>query len=295
MRLTREELDDLYNKQQLSTCKIARRLGVSDSAVCKWMDKLGLPRRSYAERCLQLDGNEIERLYTIERLNADEIARQIGVSEETIYRRLEARGIARRKSPASTLIYPRRDFSGDTQERAYLIGFRLGDLHVTPKGKSGNSIRISVGSTHVEQIGLFYALFSPYGHVQISPLYADGKCIAHCDLNMTFGFLLPKVDAIPDWILRSAWNDDEQPFLAFLAGYTDAEGSFGVADKCHARFRLASYDAKILQQARAILNDRLNIACQPVRVSAPRGTDKRGVTHHGDIWCLGIYRKSSLG
>src|SRR5205823_9762542 len=38
-------------------------------------------------------------------------------------------------------------------------------------------------------------------------------------LNMTFEFLLPKQDAVPEWILES-----DEPFFAFLAGYVDAEG-----------------------------------------------------------------------
>lgn len=294
MKITREELDGLYNQQRLSATEIARRLGVPDSTVYRWMDRLGLPRRSISEALrVSLDDDEIVRLYTAG-LTASEIGKQFDVSEDLVLKRLRTRGIARRSS-ASQPTYQRRDFSGDPVERGYLIGFRLGDLYVKPTNSSGASIEVRGDTTRVEQINLFHELFSPYGYVYISLPCASGERKVLCRLNLTFDFLLPKVDAIPDWILRAAQNGNTQPFLAFLAGYSDAEGCFCMPSNNRAYFLLQSCDVDLLRQARDMLNDCLGVLCPPLYLSRPGGyCNKHGITSRKDYWRLRINRKSSL-
>ena len=59
---------------------------------------------------------------------------------------------------------------------------------------------------------------------------------------------LAKKDQIENWIFS---NDNY--FFAFLGGYSDAEGNFGVYSGM-ARFRLGTYDKNILMQAADKLN-----------------------------------------
>ncbi len=352
-KVTHEELDDLYNKQRLSTYEVARRLKVSQSTVCYWMDQLNLPRRSLPEANqgvhLQLDDDEIVLLYTVRRLDLREIARrlntsrgtvrnrlkarnvvlrtspeakrlqldsdeivrlyttlqfslrkiaqQFNVDEETIRSRLKARGIVLRDKSAANVIYPRCDFSSDPLEKAYLQGFRLGDLNVrmNSDGPGCATIVISTSTTRAEQINLFCELFSHYGHVNISPPNQRDCRSVECRLNPSFDFLLPKQDGIPEWILRFLQNGDTQPFIAFLAGYIDAEGCFSVKTSGCAEFRLRSYNEITLRQAHATLNDWLGISCPPVYLEKPKGAPTSyGGVYHDDCWHLGIHRKVSL-
>jgi hypothetical protein len=62
-------------------------------------------------------------------LSLSAIAAAYGCSLTTIWRKLKAAGIETRPGGGAPL-YARADFSGDLVEMAYLIGFRLGDLHV---------------------------------------------------------------------------------------------------------------------------------------------------------------------
>jgi hypothetical protein len=167
-----------------------------------------------------LDAAELRRLYVDEVLSLSAIAARYGCSLTTIWRKLKALGIETR-ADGGTPRYARVDFSGDLAEKAYLIGFRLGDLHVAMEGS--RTIVVKCTSTRSEQIELFRQLFEPYGHV-----YTDEATLAHRQrqsigmevrLNTSFDFLLPKQDGVPGWIL-----DSDKPFFAFFAGYMDAEG-----------------------------------------------------------------------
>jgi predicted DNA-binding protein YlxM (UPF0122 family) len=295
LEITRQGLDDLYNGQRLSICEIAERLGVSQSTVRHRMIMFDLPRRT--DR-LPLDENEIERLYLDEQLSMREIGQKMGVSYETIRSRLNERGVAIRDNNEAIRRYPRHDFAGSLMEKAYLIGFRLGDLTVRMRnqGTDAAAIQVECTATHVEQINLALELFSPYGHVHVSSLRKSGVRDVSCHLNLSFDFLLPKQDAIPEWILGCAQQGDMELFLAFLAGYTDARGRFSTPPlRYNARFTLSSCDENILKQIRALLNDRLDVKCLPACLQFPKGyRNERGGKLGKDPWRLSVYRKSSL-
>ncbi|MEK9164777.1 MAG: hypothetical protein AAB342_05395, partial [Chloroflexota bacterium] len=93
---------------------------------------------------------------------------------------------------------------------------------------------------------------------------------------------------IPEWILEA-----DDTLLPFLAGYTDAEGHFGISGG-KARFALASGDSEILKQAHVRLS-KLGVICPPPYIWLKRGyVNSAGVTTHRDIWRLGVYRANSL-
>lgn len=296
----RQELDNLYNRQRFSLPEIARRFKVSHTCVRFWMDKLGLTRRERSQAAEEasrksLDGAEVERLY-VAGLTLEEIGQQFGVSTNAILLRLKERNVARRGS--REMHYPRRDFSGDPLEKAYLLGFRLGDLTVRMNHDGPNcaTIRVTCSTSKTEQLDLLHTLFASYGYVNVNP---DSKGVYHglCWLNTSFDFLIPKRDRIPAWILRALQDSDPQPFVAFLAGYIDAEGYFHVqSNGKNAYLQLASYDVTILRQMQMILNDRIGIRCPPIRIAKPKGTPIKGAPYvsNNDLWCLSINRKASL-
>ena len=191
----------------------------------------------------------------------------------------------RSKSEALTKTL-RRDFSGDLAEKAYLIGIRLGDLHVYKiHPMSGETIRIVCASTKTAQIRLISSLFESYGHVKITTL-SDGKTAISCYVNTSFNFLLPKQDAIDEWIMA-----DKEYSLAFLAGYIDAEGSFRIDMNGSGNLKIESYDVTILHQLHEILT-RLDVLCPPSNLIKNKETASQKLNH--DLWRLGVYRKTSL-
>jgi hypothetical protein len=107
-------------------------------------------------------------------------------------------------------------------------------------------------------------------------------------LNESFSFLLPKEDRIPKWVLKS-----KTYFLAFAAGYIDAEGSFGVYNGL-AKFRVGSYDIGILRSLiRGFI--RLGMKKAYLRLETRAGSvDKRGLVHNGDFWRITIANKGDL-
>ncbi len=290
------DLVRLYCDQGLSLSEVARQLGWSPSAIYSRLVALGIARRKASARnAVEADAAELRRLYVDEGLSLSAIAGRYGCALTTIWRRLQAAGVQSREG-GSEPKYARTDFSGDLAEKAYLVGFRLGDLHVAMEGT--RTIVVKCTSTRREQVELFRDLFGNYGHV-----YTDEATQARrrrqsigmeVRLNMTFGFLLPKQDAVPEWVLTT-----DDTFFAFFAGYVDAEGYFRAyfvqnQPKPLALLEIRSYDAVLLTQLRDGLCER-GIACPPARLRVPAGyTNGAGVRSNRDYWGLGIHRKESL-
>jgi hypothetical protein len=229
-----------------------------------------------------------------EGLSLSAIAGRYGCALTTIWRRLQTAGVQCREG-GSEPKYARTDFSGDLAEKAYLVGFRLGDLNVEV---DGGTIVVKCTSTRSEQIVLFRQLFEAYGHV-----YTDEATIARrkrqsigmiARLNKTFEFLLPKQDAVPEWVLAT-----DETFFAFFAGYIDAEGYFHTyfvhnQPKPIACLEIRSYDVVLLTQLGEGLCER-GIACPAARRRVSAGyINRAGVRSNRDLWGLGVHRKESL-
>jgi AcrR family transcriptional regulator len=243
---------------------------------------------------MRVGHDELRRLYLDEGLSLSAIAARCGCSLTTVWRWLKAAEIPAREA-GSHVRYARQDFSGNVREKAYLAGFRIGDLHVA---RDSHGVVIKCTSTRPEQIELFRLLFEQYGHV-----YTDEATMARrrrqtvgmsVRLNRSFDFLLLKEDRVPEWVLE---RDDT--FFAFFAGYMDAEGYVNtylprgyVTPQC--RVEVRSYDAMLLDQLAAGLNAR-GIACPPARLRVQAGyVNRAGVRSNRALWGLGICRKDSL-
>jgi hypothetical protein len=238
-----------------------------------------------------LDPDELRRLYEEERIGIDAIAAKLHTSHGSVWRAMEAFCIPRRTLSEAITKHKRVDFSGDPAEQAYLIGFRSGDLWVrrVKPGPGSRTIMVSCHTTRSEQIALVQSLFSRYGHARITYDRSGSQQIL-CYLNESFGFLLAKQDRIASWILRKP-----ALFLAFLAGYVDAEGSFCVDRHGHTQFQLKSYDLNILKQITSFLTRRLHVRCHPPRLAQARGSPTgKGYRLRQDAWMISIARKETL-
>jgi transposase-like protein len=293
----RREIVRLYCDEGLSAESVARRLGWSASAIYSRLKAVGIPRRTpWARNAVECDPVELARLYDEQGWSLSQIAEKYGCSLTTIWRKARAAGIQSREGGSGPR-YERSDFSGDIAEKAYLTGFRIGDLNIE---LHGHTITVKCTSTRTEQVELFRHLFERYGYV-----YTDESTLARRQrqsigmsvaLNRTFDFLLPKQDCVPDWALQA--SDDV--FFAFLAGYIDAEGYFHVQPCRNSPLPLASlevrsYDANLLTQLGAGLNAR-GVGCPPARLRVRAGyTNGYGVRSNRDLWGLGVHRDESLG
>lgn len=292
-----DELRDLYERQGLSSIKIAEIYGCSDVIVRKKLKQCGISIRPPSEAAVlrwnvDIPEDELKDLYEVRALSTIAISEIYGCTPRTVLNKMAEYGIEPRTiSEAMALVegYPKADFSGNLAEKAYLLGFRLGDLSVRMVQEAGHTILVECSTTKQEQIELIRELFQRYGHVHVSGPDKRGVFGVRCYLNMAFDFLLPKEDRIEEWILE----EPERYFAPFFAGYVDAEGHIGV-DGGQANFQVRSCDKNILQQSYAVLTS-LGIDFSKPRIIMKKGyTSKRGVTLRRDFWGLGTARKTSL-
>ena len=114
-------------------------------------------------------------------------------------------------------------------------------------------------------------------------------------LNSTFDYLLPKNDKIEDWI-----TNDNECFLAFLAGYADAEGSYYLRKPYSKNgkvewglFEIQTYDKNIVT---SIYHRLKSFGIEAKLSMSRRGgyVDKRGIRTNKDCWRIAINKKQSL-
>jgi len=121
--------------------------------------------------------------------------------------------------------YERRPFDGTDEDKAYLLGFRHGDLSASIP--FGTVTRVSMSTTHPAQAELFANLFSQYGHVYKHPRYKKDTRTYEWNfstiLHESFGFLLDPRDKWREWIVA-----DHSRTLSYVAGLVDSEGHIGI-------------------------------------------------------------------
>ena len=209
------QLNNLYTHQKLNTYQIAKKFNCCQASVWKKLVEFNIPRRTPYELNSNVPSkDQLIEFYFNKKLSTWQIEKLYGFSRGTIHRKLKEFNIQTRDRADSHIINFRKDFSGNLTEKAYLIGFRLGDLGVRKIYPNSKTITVASGSTIKEQIELIKSLFVEYGKVRIKTT-KNNKTNIWVALNESFDFLLSK--KIPSWIKGNKNN-----FLAFLAGFTDA-------------------------------------------------------------------------
>ncbi|MDO8537389.1 MAG: hypothetical protein Q7S21_00730 [archaeon] len=195
----------------------------------------------------------LQDLYLNKKLSLSQIAKQFGFkSKTTTANYMKKFGIARR--PSDRKNYPKKPFSGDLQEKAYLLGLRAGDIHAR---KHYNLVAVYAGSTKEAQINMIKECFEKYSHLNIYDSMPKRGAFTNemqkkvvIYLHPSFGFIIKKPQRIDEWILI-----DEKLFYSFLSGYCDSESSWILTQ--HKKydtkwkdliFSLGSCDKKILEQ-----------------------------------------------
>lgn len=296
--ISRKELQEWYWKDKMSMFEIADKLKCTHSAIVQKFKKLGIKSRGHLgiTKPIRLDKEKFEYLYQERRLSLDKIAKIIHCSEGGIERRFKKYNLISRGNKNRACKYKKTDFSGNLVEKAYLIGFRLGDLNVM---NGVSIIQVRCSSTIPAQIKLIKNLFIKYSTPRISR-YIDRKFdLPKIDIvflvNRSFDFLLPKEDKIPKWVLKNNIT-----FWSFFAGYTDAEGCFYIHKAPHGKTTaFAGYE--IQTQQKGIINklwkeiEKFGIRATIPKISVRAGhINKHGTINNKDMWRFSINRKDSL-
>lgn len=276
-----EDLKNLYIQQELSAYKIAKIYHCGAGTVYRYLKLYNIKTRPLKR--INIPKDKLKELYIKKKYSISRIAGIYKCNRISIWNKMKKFGIPTRTISETSTRYPKKNFNGDPAEKAYMIGFRLGDLRVR---KTINLVEVGCGTTKDAQIQLIQDLFKPYGPVWITKRDKKGAFHIDCSLNHSFSFLLPKHELIPKWISKSRTK-----FLNFLAGYTDAEGNIQISQN-RARFRIRTYDKGILQD----LNKRLNeLGVKSLfRLESNAGVDKRGVRRNKDSWALAVSERKSL-
>lgn len=229
-------LREMYVSKKLSPYKISKEFKCEPGTIRRWLIKYHFSVRK--KKLIKVSKRDLVNLYHKRRLSLKKIGELLGFTPSGlfgVFKRLNIK--LRNYSESSRYHLHRHNFTGPKTLKAYLIGFRLGDLHVR---KSGRVIRIGSGTTKKEQVKLLRDLFNNYGKVYIGNKDKKGAWHPEVSLNQSFSFLLPKHKRIPPWIGRS-----KNYFLNFFAGYVDAEGNIGCYPR--ARLKITSYDYDVLK------------------------------------------------
>lgn len=291
--VTKVQLKKWYFKDKLSMFEIAKRLNCTHSAIVLKFQKFGLKSRGCIglTRPIKLNKKNFEYLYYDRNLSLSKIAKIAHCSESGLERRFKKYGLKSRGTKNRVCKYKKYDFSGDPIEKAYMIGFRLGDLNVI---KHVSTIQVRCSTTIFAQTRLIRTMFSKYTTPHIWKAKRGTTEIA-CSVNNSFGFLIPKSDEVPNWILKHS-----KTFWSFFAGYADAEGSLSILKnkskqiKQRINFDISSYDKHILSTIREKL-EKFQIKSY-FRLKSPKGT-RVGKTNYfssGDAWNLAVSTKQSL-
>jgi len=295
--ISREQLVRWYWKDGLSMFEIADRLGCTHSAVVYKFQKLGIKSRGHLGLTppLKLTREGMEYFYN-KGLSLEKIAKIHHRSKGGMERRFNDYGLVSRGNSNRVCKYKKSDFSGNLEEKAYIIGFRLGDLNIKPRV---SVIQVRCSTTHRAQIQVIRGLFSKYTTPHVWKA-KRGTTEIVCLVNRSFDFLIPKEDKIPEWVLKK-----DSTFWSFFAGYADAEGCLGVNNvkgkyiKKTVSFQITSYDKGILSEIRECLTDFMVYA--KLYMAAPAGTPVKSALAIGkryfsrkDAWRLCVQNMESL-
>ncbi|MBI3841075.1 MAG: hypothetical protein HY297_03855, partial [Thaumarchaeota archaeon] len=228
---TKEDLQRLYLVERLSAAKIARVYGLkyasektAESTVLYHLNRNGIVRRDKAEHIKKIIEEMVEEW--INRYQEGESLKQIAgasVDPVSVWNHLRKKGVKLRDKVEAQIEavtkHQKTSFHGNLIEKAYIIGLRVGDLNAV---RHGRAIRARVSTTHPAMMELFTGIFADYGYVHKYPKktpLTEWEWSLECDLDSSFEFLLDPAAEFR-WIFESGAF-----FIAFLAGFFDADGS----------------------------------------------------------------------
>lgn len=233
---------------------------------------------------------DLLRLYYEEKRSKYKIGAIYNCSFSTVLNRMRELGLKPLSRSIIQSKYLKNNFQFDEAVKAYMIGFRLGDLNVYQTSSHSEVIVVRCHTTNQDQVDIMSDLFAKYGQVSINESKTNKSFNINCFLDSTFAFLLPKHDKVENWI-----SNNQVSSVAFAAGYIDAEANIGVYDG-RARFKIDSYDKNIIfwHYNWFVKN---NIKCPlPVMIGRKNQVYNKihGYKYNKDLWRVRVSEMQSL-
>lgn len=295
-----EDLKRLYADEHLSAARIAKVYGLqyaspktAESTVLYHLKRAGIARRDAAEHVRKATPEMVDEW--VRRYEAGESLKQIAggkLSPVTVWNHMRKRGVTLRGKIIAQIQkvtkHEKLPFQGSALDEAYLLGFARGDLFVT---RHGRCIRVRTATTHPTMTELFRSLFALHGPVYEYPRKSeltDHEWSLDCDLDNSFEFLLGAHK-------KMEWAAAERAgFMAFLAGFFDAEGSLYF----HRKKRWGAFELSIANMDEDLLR-RIAASLTGYGYSATvkheRQNPDRGVKNGREfIWRLALWRYSDV-
>lgn len=290
IEIPQNELKELYEKQKFTICDIADIYDCCQTTIWKKMEKYEIRRLPNGRRTFIISKSKLKELYVKRRLSSRKIAKIYRCAYSTIDYKIRKYGFPVKTLAAAHITTLRKNFDESKSNKAYLIGFAMGDLRVRKKFPNSETINIDCGSTQKAQVNLIFKLFKKYGRIWISKPNKKGVTQIECFLNNSFDFLLNKRILIDKWILKN-----KRYFWAFLAGFTDAEGCISVSKSNNqAYYSLGNYNQFLLRQIRNYLLHN-KIDCPKLSEYKTKGkVCFNKYFHNQNYWQIRICRKESL-
>lgn len=223
--------------------------------------------------------------YLNKNLSARKIGKIFNCSWSTIINRIAEFNIPFKSPSIARMRYYKKDFDNNLINKAYIIGFRIGDLNVYKTNKNSETIIVRCHTTQQEQIDVIKALFEKFGKITISK--NKGHFNVNCFLNNSFSFLLSKGKDSWGWIKQSP-----KLYFPFIAGYTDAEGNF-ILNQGRARFKIDSYDLEVLEAISKYLTEN-NILNKFKQIYKKGEAQSKNGIYHNNLWRLNINESKSI-
>lgn len=233
---------------------------------------------------------DLIKLYYNQKKSKYKIGDIYNCSFKTVLNRMREYGMKPLSRSVIQSKYNKKDFSGNKIEKAYMIGFRLGDLNVYKTAVHSEVIVARTHTTRFDQVKLIQNLFSKYGQVSVSKSKKISSYTVNCFLNKSFEFLLSKDTVVEGWI-----EQNKKLSASFAAGYIDAEGNLGVYDG-RARLKIDSYDRYIIRWFYLWLRKN-KIICPKQKRIACKGKIYNiiyGHKYNKDLWRVRVSERRSL-
>ena len=298
----KEELEHLYLARRLSAMKISRVYGLKypnpksgESMILWYLRKFGIQRRDPAEHIRKITEEMVDAW--VRRYEAGESLKAIAgesVVPVTVFNHLKRRGIQLRDKVEAQIKavtkHQRKPFSEKDEERAYLSGFRAGDLNVV---RHGRAVRVRTGTTHPWMATLFQELFHRYGYVHMYPKAAPHSGYEwnlESDLDGSFEFLMLELSEVP-----GEFANEPRLFHSFLAGFFDAEGSLYLHRKAWGSSFEMSITNTNVQLLTSITKILLRLNYYPKLVGQRHRSESPGWVHsRSPIWRIMMWRRSDV-
>jgi len=284
--LPKDKILEFYEKG-FGAGKIAKIYGCAKRTILLRLYEWQVPMKPSGSPQVKISKRKLQELYINKRLSAQKIADMLNCGETTIFRKLKIFNIKSRDSSDSHIKYSRRSFSGNKFEKAYLVGFAMGDLRTRIGGKKDSkTLKVGCGSTKKEQVQLFKKLFEKYGRVWIGQPDKKGRINMEALLDMSFSFLLnAKIESYKIFRRQDLFN-------RFLAGFIDAEGSFFIT-KNQAEFAIGNYNFQLLRKIRNnLLKNKIDVP--KLNQDKKLYVSKEGYRRKKYYWHLLIHKKDSI-